>query len=129
MHPTEPFSWNLRSIVIHVNMWCIFHPSIAAIEVVIVLIIFVSVFIRANVFANFQFVESGNEKQREKIKMCLRAIYTIHNYIITTHRLKGSDSHGSMHLPIQFKQTVANSTIETDDFEEPTNFIQAQDLR
>lgn len=53
MHPAKPFSGYLRSIILHVNMRRIFYPTIASIEIVIILKVFISVFVDANQSADF----------------------------------------------------------------------------
>lgn len=63
MHPTEPFSWNLRSIVVHMDVCCILNPTVLAIKVIVVLEVLITVFIRPNQSADFQVIESGMSKQ------------------------------------------------------------------
>lgn len=65
MHPAEPFNRNLRSIVIHMKVWCVFYPTIAPVEVVVVFIIFITVFVGAHKSANLQIVHSERENQIE----------------------------------------------------------------
>lgn len=58
VEPAKPFSGNLASIVVQVDLVIVLHPSVPSIEVASVLIVFVSVFILSHQFAIFQFILS-----------------------------------------------------------------------
>lgn len=59
MHPSKPLGWYLGAIIVHVDVIRIFHPTIASIEVIRILIIAIAVFIGANEATFLQFIESN----------------------------------------------------------------------
>lgn len=61
MHPTEPFSGYLGTIIVHVHMVSEFYPTIAAIEIVGIFVILVAVFVGANQGTDFQIIISKTQ--------------------------------------------------------------------
>lgn len=74
VHPTKPFSRNLGTIIIHMNVFGIFYPSIAAIEIIVILIVFVTIFIRTDQSTNFQVIMSEMSKTK-LIPVCLLSLF------------------------------------------------------
>lgn len=125
VHPTVPFGRDLRCIIGHMDVWCIFNPSITSIEVVIVFKIFITIFIRSNQFTNFQFIKPGISKKMRLAYLWIVYCVTLHNHnTLSTQCIKCH-----INLPIQFEQTVSDTTIEFDNFPEFEYFIHTQNLR
>lgn len=85
VHPTVPFSGNLRGVISHMNVWCIFHPSITAIEIVIIFIVFISILVCTDQSTNFQFI------MPEKVKMKCYMLVSIDFINLTFYYITQND--------------------------------------
>lgn len=114
VHPTVPFGRDLGCIIGHMDVWCVFNPSITSIEVVIIFKIFITIFIRSNQFTNFQFIKPGICTKLRLAYLWIVYCVTLHNHnTLSTQCIKCH-----INLPIQLEQTVSDTTVEFNNLNE-----------
>lgn len=130
VHPTVPFYWDLRCIISHMNVGSILYPSITTVEIVIVFIVFISIFICADQSTNFQFIMPG--KRKIKIDVLIDYHLTFHYITRNTQcRLQCvcTAYWKSQNSLVKFMQTVFDATIVLDNGPKSVYFVYTQKLR
>ena len=65
MHPSKPFTRDHAAVIVNASVFVVDNPAIAAIEISIVLVVFISVLIFTDQFSFFEIISPVIEYQNE----------------------------------------------------------------
>ena len=102
MHPSKPFTRDHAAVIVNASVFVVDNPAIAAIEISIVLVVFISVLIFTDQFSFFEIISPVIEYQNE---FQLRSYHYVH--IKHRQEFKGSPralSPSMLDAPISSKQ-------------------------
>ena len=75
MHPSKPFTRDHATVIVNASVFVVDNPAIAAIEISIVLVVFISVLIFTDQFSFFEIISPVIEYQNE---FQLRSYHYVH---------------------------------------------------
>ena len=75
MHPSKPFTRDHAAVIVNASVFVVDNPAIAAIEISIVLVVFISVLIFTDQFSFFEIISPVIEYQNE---FQLRSYHYVH---------------------------------------------------